>query len=1230
VTTAVDGETQRGASWLGPFADRFELEAKVGTGGYGTVYRARDRVQRRRVAVKVPHVFDADALLALKREFRALSGVSHPNLVAFHELFVGPEQWFFTMELVHGLDCVRWVERAGPGSFEGVVRGLAAGLAALHASRIVHRDLKPSNAWVDARGTPILLDFGLARSLAAGPDGSGGAEPLAGTPLYLAPELLRGGAPSPASDAYALGALLHELASGRPPFEGSRAEVLARKLASEPVRVRALRPGVSPRVAHLVEALLDPDPAARPSAEDVLGELGTGGAAPRAEEPARAFVGRASELAELRTALGEVLGGAPRIVFVEGVAGIGKSTLVTRFLEQSVGAGDVVLRGRCSEHEAVPFKTLDGCIDALASRLRIEPALRALVRADELEALAEVFPVLGATLVGGARSATSAVEPQERRRLVGRALAGVLSALAQDRTVFLVLDDLHWADEDGARLLDESLSALPGCRLLVLAIHRGGAESGPLGLLTRAAGPRPARSAPARGRARGASGASSRRLVVSPLDRDEARALLAHAPGAEALLAVAGGSPFLLETLASSGLGASSISGRSAESVVRDAVAARLARLTATQRALVEVVCVAGHALPHDVAAEALGLEVDVASVRALGALRLVRTAPSPGRGQLAIEPYHDRLREVVADLVGPSRALALHGALARAFAGRADEEPMWACVHWEGAGQLSRAARYAEDGARRAAEALAFARAAELYRFALDHASRDDAEASALEAALGDALANAGRGREAAEAFLSASRRARDPEGAFGLRRRATEQLLRAGYFDEGVAHLDAVLESAGVRARKGPVASIASLVVNRRWLDAKVRVGLVLSPSARVDPAEQRRIDALCTGAVGLSVVDSIRSADLMSEALRRAVLAGDGERLAVSLSWWTAFLANEGGPREASTRASLAAAERAVRADGSPYARACLGAASALTEFHLGHFALARQHCDDALSLFERATRGTTKEASTLHIFHHATLAIDGQLDELARRTEERVRVSEARGERYALVNYRQGLMILRWLAVDRPDRALEDLDLAMRDFGVQGFVVQHWFDVWGRVVVALYEGRAREARAVWSRARPRLATSLLARTQFTRVQSYALEALTAAAVLCDPGAGWRARSAARAWAGLAVSRAQREDRPWTAALAAVLEASVRAASGDEAGGLRRLEAALPALERTGLGLYAALARHHLGARDPAMRASAEAWAEREGVVRLDRLASAILPGFGRPGEVTRRSR
>ncbi|MFO0715077.1 MAG: BREX system ATP-binding domain-containing protein [Sandaracinus sp.] len=1195
---------------LGPFAERFAIEAVLGHGGFGTVLRALDRRQGRRVALKIPHDTDAQGLLAIKREFRVLAGVSHPNLVAFHELFVGPSECFFSMELVRGMDCVQWVERAGTASIPRVAAGLASGLEHLHALGILHGDLKPSNAWVDAHGTPVLLDFGLARE-AAGPS----HERLAGTLPFLAPELFRGARPSPATDLYALGALLYELVTGRPAFSGTSAEIVGQKLSGVSPVVATARGGVSAEMLALVEALLSDDAARRPSAAALAARLGASASA-----TLHAWVGREHELAALEAALSRAQQGAPEIVYVEGPAGIGKTTLLDRFVERAAQRDVVVLRARCSEHESVPFQALDGIVDHLATRLVHDDALRDAIRDPRaLLEVADVFPVFSevvtATELPLERRAT-AVSAPERRRLAVRALAEVLSDLARVRPLLLTIDDAHWADEDGARLFEELHAALVGAPVMVVVGHRSGDHGEPLEILVRAgrAGPR--------SRERG----TPRRIVLGPLVDRDARQILRGgreeraSDGSEALVAAAGGSPFLLETLSSLGDDdARALEGeRDPERWIERAVLGRLASLGPEARAVFDLVCVAGHAVPHDLAAASLGLEPDVLALRQLGALRLVRTVPGRGRS-IAIEPYHDHLSRLVRARLGPDRTQRLHRALARTLVGRDDADPMWLCLHLRGAGELVEAARHAIEAADRAARALAFAHAAELLGFALEHHAGARGERRTLEIARADALANAGRGRESAEHYLRAADGV-EVSSRVELLRRASEQYLRVGHFREGVKILEEVLESCGVEVRRTPLRALLALMRHRRWI---LRHGFDAgSPEGVARPASAetlRAIDALASGAIGLSVVDSIRSADMMSEALRRCLEAGDRERLAQSMSWWAAFIANEGGPSEPTTRAILASAARETEVHGGAYARGCLAAAEGLTEFHLGHFARASERFERGVRIFEGETHGTQKEASTLHIFHHAALAIGGRLEELARRTEERERISEARGEHYALVNLRSGLMILRWLAADAPERAEQDLTRAMEGFEVSGFVVQHWFDLWGRVAVRLYERRVEEARSLWERARPRVLSSLLVRTQFTRVQSLGMEALTAAARIEAGGIGPLSRARLGLWARAAIDRSRAEDRRWTRAYASVLEACLRGAYGERSRASAMLEDTAEALDGAELGLYAMLVRHQLGQRDARHRAIARAWAEGEGVVDADRLARAITPGL-----------
>src|SRR5437867_2031555 len=209
----------------------------------GWVYRVYDQETSAEVALKTLGALDPEGLHRLKREFRALAGISHPNLVELYELFVTNRDCFFTMELVDGVsfvDYVRGGARAGVGPDECALgrfldasRQVVLGLSAVHAAGRLHRDVKPQNVLVTPAPRAVILDFGLGTVL----DPEGAADPsrdtvtdgFAGTLAYMPPEQARGGSLTAATDWYATGVMLYEALAGRLPFEGPPARVLAQK-----------------------------------------------------------------------------------------------------------------------------------------------------------------------------------------------------------------------------------------------------------------------------------------------------------------------------------------------------------------------------------------------------------------------------------------------------------------------------------------------------------------------------------------------------------------------------------------------------------------------------------------------------------------------------------------------------------------------------------------------------------------------------------------------------------------------------------------------------------------------------------------------------------------------------------------------------------------------------------------------------------------------------------------
>ena len=393
--------------------ERFTVLRRLGAGGMGVVYAVHDGVRNEAIALKTLLRTRPADVSRLKREFRSLSDIAHPNLVCLHELVVEPDKCFFTMELVDGLSVSEYVrarvadagttgmegQRADPGLVRSVLRQLVAGLLALHGKGKLHRDIKPSNVMVRPDGRVVILDFGLMSD--ALPSTAAADDPMAGTPAYLSPEQHAGADPSEASDWYAVGVTLYEALTGHLPFDGSWHELRSRKSHSNPLPPAMVEPAVPDDLNEICLGLLCRDPDRRLSGCDALDKLADSGTRhheTRRREPRRrkpCFVGRARQLSMLSASFAAVREGRAAAVCIHGPSGIGKTALVRQFLNQLPHGDDVVvLRGRCYQHESVPYEALDGIIESLSTYLRALPRQAAALVPPEAGVLARAFPVM--------------------------------------------------------------------------------------------------------------------------------------------------------------------------------------------------------------------------------------------------------------------------------------------------------------------------------------------------------------------------------------------------------------------------------------------------------------------------------------------------------------------------------------------------------------------------------------------------------------------------------------------------------------------------------------------------------------------------------------------------------------------------------------------------------------------------------------------------------------------
>ena len=259
--------------------ERYQLLEKLGSGGMANVFRARDLMLDRYVAIKVlrqDYSSNPDFQDNFRMEARSAANLSHPNIVTVHDFGFADNLLFIVMEFIPGKDLKQLIRERGRFSVEKgipLIVQACAGLGYAHRAGLVHCDVKPHNMLVSPDERLKVTDFGIARALATMVPGEK-TDVVWGSPLYFSPEQARGEVLSPASDVYSLGVVMYELLCGTPPFTASTPSELARlHISARPIPIREYIPEIPAALEEIIAKVLSKEPSARYRTADQLGRV---------------------------------------------------------------------------------------------------------------------------------------------------------------------------------------------------------------------------------------------------------------------------------------------------------------------------------------------------------------------------------------------------------------------------------------------------------------------------------------------------------------------------------------------------------------------------------------------------------------------------------------------------------------------------------------------------------------------------------------------------------------------------------------------------------------------------------------------------------------------------------------------------------------------------------------------------------------------------------------------
>jgi hypothetical protein len=1010
------------------------------------------------------------------------------------------------------------------------------------------------------------------------------------------------------------------------PFTGQFTELINQKQNLAPDPPSKLAPGIPSDLDQLCMDLLKTLPAARPSGPEILARLGVSAeqvCSIKSQYSAAnmPFVGREQHLAELNDAFKLIKRGRPVVVYTHGSSGMGKSTLVRHFLEdlQQREQKAVVLSGRCYEREAVPYKALDSLMDGLSRYLKGLPTAKAeILLPHDILPLTRLFPVLKkVAAVAKAKSREfGIIDSRELRRRAFTALLELFVRLADRVPLVMFIDDLQWGDIDSALLLKELIChPQPPALMMILSYRSEETETSPMLRMLLPLNETELSVA-------------TRKLAIGELTKTEAQnlalALLSKDQSVSmervsALALESGGSPFFINELVQySQANLEQIDKKSGlySHTLDEVVQAHIATLPANARRLLEIVAVAGQPLDLKSALEAANIEKEgqtVISILRNGYLARIREMAGEDR----IETYHDRIRETIVAHLEPATLKDYHRCLSQALkeSGKADAETL--AIYLQEAGDLKGAAEYAATAAEQASAALAFDRAVRLYKQALELHSGSASENRSLRIKLAKALANAGRGAEAAVVYLAAAQEA-EVARALELQRQAAEQFLRSGRIDEGLEVVRNVLGKLGMKLPSSPWRAFLSLLVRRAQIWWR-GIGFQERSIDQISSEELLRVDASWSVSIGLSFVDTIHGANFQALHLLLALKAGEPYRvaraLAVEANYWAASNSKNQRHTEKLVQTSMAIAKRINH----PHALGLAVSAAGFTAFLEGRWRVAYDLSVEAEQILTERCTGVTWELDMIQIFLLRGLYWLGDLKELSQRLPPLLMAAQERGDLYAIANLVTRASYTARLAADEATRAQQEIEQALKQWSRRGFHAQHYFGLVADVDIALYNGDAQKAWELVTEKWSALVKSFFLRVQYLRIESYQLRARSALAMSASAADPETFLSKAARDAG----KIKKERMGWSDPLARLVFATISVYREDIKDAIAKLALAESGFEAANMALYAATARYRRGEltggkEGKSLMESVKLWMNKQKIKNPDRIIAMLTPG------------